>query len=154
MILKQKILWKRVELFLTWIPDPGTSQRYCCHTKDLVIFRKGLNLKNQCSKIRSLLSLVDSLYAVLLDLHDFTLADEDPNSRFLYRGFLNRDVWQWYVDIDLTNEDRTGTLLLLKLLLNSALQHSSSFDAKIQNLFYRATAKGNQFIIHGICYQS
>ena len=46
----------------------------------------------------------------------------------------------------MTNEDRTGTHLLLKLLLNSALQHSSSFDAKIQNLFSRATAKGNQFI--------
>ena len=50
------------------------------------------------------------------------------------------------MDIDLTNEDQTGTHLLLKLLLNSALQHSSSFDAKIQNLFSRATAKGNQFI--------
>ena len=108
-------------------------------------FQKRFKL-NLCSKIRSLFSLADSLYAVLLDLNDFTLADEDPNSRFLYRGFVNRDVWQWYVDINLTNEDRTGTHLLLKLLLNSALQHSSSFDAKIQNLSSRATAKGNQFI--------
>ena len=46
----------------------------------------------------------------------------------------------------MTNEDQTGTHLLLKLLLNSALQHSSSFDAKIQNLFFRATAKDNQFV--------
>ena len=115
-------------------------------------FQKRFKL-NLCSKIRSLFSLADSLYAVLLDLNDFTLADDDPKSRFLYRGFVNRDVWQWYVDINLTNEDRTGTHLLLKLLLNSALQHSSSFDAKIQNILSRATAKGNQFM-YGICYQS